>query len=155
LEKLAFLKGRKKTPPNPPDADSTQNNQNDIDDSSIIEDDFGDRRRVKARYKAAATLLRESIESCQSNWESFDFQELSDEPEDFNDAQFRNKINLALASKEDSIKDRTASSKCRYTVECIFTALSPFAKNFLTIAKEGQAVMRFSVFLICDLDSCA
>ena len=36
-----------------------------------------------------------------------------------------------LESRKKDIKDETAWSKCRETIECVFTALSPFSKNFL------------------------
>jgi hypothetical protein len=126
---------------------STQNShdQNPVSD---VEKDSGDRRRAKARYKEAASLLERSIKTRQGSWGSFDFQDLSGEPEDFDDSRFRNKINMALATRESSIKDRTTWSKCKYTVECIFTALSPFAKNFLMIAKGAQSVfLLISIFI--------
>ena len=121
---------------------STQHSHNK-DPISLVIEDSGDRRRAKERYKQAATLLEQSIQNRQGHWESFDFQDLSGEPENLDDSQFRNKINMALAAQETSIKDRTTWSKCKYTVECIFTALSPFAKNFLIIAKEVQSVILF------------
>ena len=53
-----------------------------------------------------------------------------------------------LAARESSIKDRKGWSTFTYAVECVFTALSPFAKNFLTVAKDAQAV--FPLFpLVC------
>jgi hypothetical protein len=117
--------------------------QDDQSSASHVENDYSDRQRAKARYKEAATLLEQSVKSHQGHRGFFDFGELVGEPEDFDDSQFRNKINVVLASRETLIKDRKAWSKCRFTVECIFTALSPFAKNFLMIAKEGQSVQPY------------
>ena len=139
-----FLKRAENTPSQPSQATSSTPN-NESDGSSVTELDFGERHRVKTRYKEAATLLQKSITSRQGLWGSFDFPQLSGEPEDFNDAQFRENINKVLVSHESSIKDRTTFSKCKYTVECIFTALSPFAKNFLTIAKEAQSALPFNI----------
>lgn len=128
---------------------STQNSNDQSPISDDVETDSGDRRRAKARYKEAASLLEQSIKNCDGYWGSFDFQDLSGEPEEFDDSQFRNKINMALATRETSIRDRTTWSKCKYTVECVFTALSPFAKNFLMIAKEVQSVsLSISIFIV-------
>ena len=128
---------------------STQNSHNHPPVPNVVEKDAGDRRRAKERYKEAAILLEQSINDSQGNWGSFDFQDLSGEPENFDDSQFRTKINLALATRETSIKDRRTWSKCKYTVECIFTALSPFAKNFIIIAKDGQSVLlSISIFIV-------
>ena len=41
---------------------------------------------------------------------------------------------------DTDVKDTTGWEKCKHAVWCAFTAFSPFAKHFLTIAKEGQAV---------------
>ena len=68
---------------------------------------------------------------------------VNDEPEDFDDSQFKNKINAILISRETSIKDREGWSKFTYAVEYVFTALSPLAKNLLTATKGAQSVMRF------------
>ena len=138
---LSLFKRRERTPSTTPSDTSTQNSHEQNLVSHVIEKDSGDRRRAKARYKEAAALLEQSIKLRQGHWGSFDLQDLSGEPENLDDSQFRNKINLALMSRENSIKDRTTWSKYRYTVECIFTALSPFAKNFLIIAKDGQSVL--------------
>src|SRR5271163_413634 len=124
---------------------------------SGVAEDYGDRDRALARYKEAANLLKESIKARQGSWGSFaDLPGLTGEPGDFDDAKFRKSIDLALASKEAAIKDRRSWSKCRYTVECIFTALSPFAKNFLTIASNAQSVRSLTLkfwFLINDADT--
>jgi hypothetical protein len=108
--------------------------------TSGIAEDYGGRDRALVRYKEAANMLKESIKAREGSWGSFDLPGLTGEPGDFDDAQFRKSINLALASKETAIKDRQSWSKCTHTVECIFIALSPFAKNFLTIAKNAQSV---------------
>ena len=76
-------------------------------------------------------------------WGSFDFEELSNEPEGFDDLQFKNKINAVFVSRETSIKDRKGWSKFTYAVECVFTALSPLAKNFLMTIKDAQSVIPF------------
>jgi hypothetical protein len=113
---------------------------------AVNNDDYDDQRRVLSRYKEAATQLKEAIKIRRGSSDPFDFEELSDEPEDFDDAQFKNKINAILTSRETSTKDKNGWSKFTYTLECVFTALSPFAKNFLTIAKNAQSVSHIILF---------
>jgi hypothetical protein len=82
-----------------------------------------------------------SIKACgQANtWEFLDFPELEGEPNTF-DQKFLQKLNSLLESRKKDIKDETAWSKCRETIECIITALIPFSKHFLTIATTAQSV---------------
>ena len=100
----------------------------------------GDRQRTRTKYLDAAKLLEETVKRHEGIWGSFNFPELGGEPEDFNDLLFREKINVILDNRKSEVKDQTAWQKCRHVVQCAFTAFSPFSKNFLTIAKDGQAV---------------
>jgi hypothetical protein len=105
--------------------------------------EYGDRQRAVERYREAAQLLTQSIKASHGyEWGSFEFPDLSGEPEDFNDSQFRDKINEALISRRRTVKDQNAWDICRQTALSVFSALSPFAKNFLKIAKDGQSVMQ-------------
>jgi hypothetical protein len=113
--------------------------------SQLLDNDYSDRQRVQSRYQEAATQLKEAIKIRKGPSDSFEFEELSGEPECFDDAQFKNKINAILTSRETSVTDRNKWSKFTYTVECVFTAFSPFAKNFLTIAKNAQSVSQYSL----------
>jgi hypothetical protein len=135
ISSVASRLKKKKSPPVSPATRSTQ-----TPSVQTVERNYDDRERTKERYAEAATLLEASLKGRQGNWGSFEFPELSGEPEGFNDLQFRHKIELALESRRNSVKDKTGWSRGRDIIECIFTALSPLAKNFLTIAKEGQAV---------------
>src|SRR5271168_5036551 len=100
-----------------------------------------DTQRTRNRHIEACKLLRMSIKACrQTNaWEFLDFPELEGEPISF-DQKFLQNVNDLLDSRKKDIKDETAWSKCRETIECVFTALAPFAKNFLTIATTAQPV---------------
>jgi hypothetical protein len=100
----------------------------------------GERQRTREKYLDAAKLLRETIEMYEGQWGSFDFPELNGEPEDFDDSLFREKINAVMDARETVVTDKTAWGRCKHAVQCAFTAFSPFAKHFLVIAKEGQAV---------------
>ena len=117
---------RRETPPPTP---APQGNQSQT--SQVSNTDYNDRQLAQIRYKEAADRLKEAIKIRKGPWRSFDFEELSGEPEGFDDSQFKNKINAVLISRESSINDRKGWSKFTYAVECVFTAFSPFAKNFL------------------------
>lgn len=106
--------------------------------------EYGDRQRAIERYTEAAQLLTQSIEASQGHqWGSFKLPDLSGEPEDFNDSLFRDKINEALTARKSVVKDQNAWAKCRQAALSVFSALSPFAQNFLKIAKDGQSVIQF------------
>ena len=99
----------------------------------------GDRERTRDRYREAARLLHEAVNE-RDEWKAFDFPELSGEPEAFNDAQFKDKIDKVLHSRNPAMKELSGWGKCTYAIQCAFAAFSPFAKNFLLIAKDAQAV---------------
>lgn len=136
--RLSSLFKRQNKPSSLPEATPPQRDEASV--PTPVVEDYNDRERALARYREATNVLSRSIENRPPQWGSFDLPGLAGDPEDFDDAQFRNKINLVITSKEASIKDRKSLSKCRNAIECLFTALSPFSKNFLTIAKEGQSV---------------
>jgi hypothetical protein len=100
----------------------------------------GDMQRTRARYLAAAKLLEEAVKAYEGRWGSFDFPELKGEPEDFDDSLFREKINIVMDAQKNGVNDQTAWAKCGHALQCAFTAFSPFAKHFLSIAKEVQAL---------------
>jgi hypothetical protein len=99
-----------------------------------------DRQRTVRRYIEATKLFDDVVKKQKGRWKVFDFPELSGEPDGVNDTVFKDKLNLAMEAKRNAISDQTAWEKCKHTVQCCFTALSPFAKNFLLIAKDGSSV---------------
>ena len=111
---------------------------------------FDDRQRTRDRYLKAAKLLQEKVKG-GGNW-GINFPELNDKAEeDFNDSQFREKLDKMMEAHRDVIKDREGWSKCRYIVEKIFDICSPFAKHFLTVATNVQSVL-FNICSILTLD---
>jgi hypothetical protein len=136
----SWIRGNKTT------AESTEVNPTSTETSREsphhIKSDDGDRQRTNERYLKAVTLLQSAVKARQEHgdFQWLDFPELIGEPEEFNDSQFREKINLAMETRKGAINDQSAWSKCKNTVECIFVALSPFAKNFLSIAQNAQSV---------------
>jgi hypothetical protein len=140
-DRLASLfKRRQQTPETASQVASVQTAESGEQDSSFNNADSGDRQRTKTRYLEAAKLLERVVKGPGGPWGSFDFPELKGEPGDLNDRRFREKLNTRLEARKREVKDQTMWAKCGHVVQCAFTAFSPFAKNFLTIAKEGQAV---------------
>lgn len=101
--------------------------------------DYRDQQRTKERYLEALNLLKEAIRGYQGVWGSFEFDELTGEPEKFDDALFKTKINAALESRQNAIKDESTFNKAKQVIESIYTSLSPLAKN-LMIARDAQSV---------------
>jgi hypothetical protein len=119
---------------------ATSNRDNHGRIAQVANSDYNDTQRTQNKYKEAADQLEEAIKARRNTWGSFEFDELSGEPEGFDDLQFKNKINTVIASRENSIKDKTGWSKFSYIVECFYTAFSPLAKNFLMVARDAQSV---------------
>jgi hypothetical protein len=116
------------------------------DDQSVPQtDSFGDRRRTEIRYKEAAKELTESLKLRRTNWESFEVPKFTDISEDDLIPQLRRQINTIWVTRKDTFKDRNLWSKGKNIMERAFIAMSPFAKNFLRIAKQGQAVCRLLI----------
>jgi hypothetical protein len=117
-----------------------------------------DRQRTKARYETAAKELEDAVKGLENIWGSFEFPELRGELEGFDKSQFQEKINKALETREHRAKDRRAWGKCRHVLQSAFVGFSPFAKTFLTIAKDGQSVipllvLRFLIFIDSNFES--
>jgi hypothetical protein len=100
--------------------------------STYNADAFGDRERTKLRYKTAVARLQKVLVSAPGHWGSFQVPELDDDNVGNPIDQLRDEINKALRGLK--------CEKKKNYLEKGFKALSPFAKNFLTVAKEGQSV---------------
>ena len=98
-------------------------------------EEYGDTQRVIARYSEATRLLEHAVKRREGSC----FPELKGEPGSF-DVSFRHKINMILNAGKEKAAKRGPRWKSRHVLQCIFTALSPFAKNFLLIAKDVQTV---------------
>jgi hypothetical protein len=133
------------TPPPATTATASQNNQSRA--LQVVNRDYNDQQWTQNRYKNAVNRLKEANKTCKGTWSSFDFNEFNDESEEFDDSQFKNKINEILTLRESSIKDKEGWSRFTYAVECVFTALSLFSKNFLTVAQNAQSVNATLVLL--------
>ena len=98
--------------------------------------DRGDQTRTRERYLEASRFLNKTLKSLEGDWKALDFPELAGEPDNFDDSQFRDKINEAIESRKFRIENKGALAKCGHAIQCAFAAFSPFAKNFLTIAQQ-------------------
>ena len=101
-----------------------------------------DGQRSKARYLEALSLLEDAVKGREARWGTFDFPQLKGELDDLSPSQFKESINTVI-ERNAPLKNTTTWAKCEYALQCCFTAFGPLAKNFLMIAKEGQAVGSF------------
>jgi hypothetical protein len=139
---------RKETSPTPPQIPTAGASM--AVSAPPVQDLSGDSRRATTRYLEAAKTLEKVVNHCKSQWGSFDFPELKGEPINPTDLQFKHKIDTVLEAQKSALKDQTAWEKCKHTIQCVFSALSPFAKNFLAIAANAQSVQScLSRFLTC------
>jgi hypothetical protein len=102
--------------------------------------DLSDRQETTQRFLKASKLLGEALDKCRiDGMGKIDFPELSGEPDQF-DLRFREKINNFLESRREAAKDKSAFAKAGDIINGLYTAVSPFAKNFLSVAIQGQSV---------------
>jgi len=99
---------------------------------------YDDQRRATWRYIEAVRILWEALQVHGGPGAAFD--ELSGEPRSYSDSLFRERINAVLEAQRTRVQDDSILERCKHTIQCAFTAFSPFAKNFLNIAKEALSV---------------
>jgi len=105
--------------------------------------DSHDREETKQRFAKASQALEEALKAWRS-WKYaesgvIEFPELVGEPERFDD-EFRNKLEKIMDTRKESLADKSLWVKSGDTIVAIFTAFSPFAKNFLSVAIHAQSV---------------
>jgi hypothetical protein len=100
-----------------------------------------DTQQTRNRYNDAIKFLQNVIEACGGKrWQALRLSKFEGEMEDFHDSQLREQIDEALKALNVSIKDQGVLGKCTHIIQCIFTFLSPLAKNFLKVAVTGSNV---------------
>jgi hypothetical protein len=107
-------------------------------------DNLTDRERTELRYKDAVERLQKSLKHRPANWETFQISSLPNIITNSNTdhlCYLQAEINKILESHKNSVKNANILSKGKSIVERTFKALSPFAKNILIVAKEGQSVI--------------
>lgn len=116
---------------------------------------FGDRERSESRYKSAAEQLVKSLSLRRANWEAFEIPKFSTISEHDTIPQLREHIQKTLEARKNTVKNKDFWSKGKNIIERTFTAMSPFAKNFLMIAKEGQQVSTYTfISFNIGIDTC-
>jgi hypothetical protein len=99
-----------------------------------------DTNRAYQRYENAKRKITDSLKIRRNDWESFDFPQLNGHSEQEELSTLRSEINNVLESRKRTVRASLSTwSKSKAIVEN-FTAISPFAKNFLTVAKDAQQV---------------
>lgn len=105
-------------------------------------DSYGDRETTEKRYIEAAGNLEAALKLPRKNWKSFkipDFRNLVDVNDPIPD--LREAIKKTLDVRASSIRDKSLWAKGKRCTERIFTAISPFAKFSLLVAKDGSNVI--------------
>lgn len=111
----------------------------------IAKEPANDTERTRERHEEACALLRKSIKACQKRDANglVDFDDLQESPESGNDGLLQ-RVNAILDERRRSIADKNTWTKCRDTIQCVFTALRPFVQNALTISKDAtQSVIPY------------
>jgi hypothetical protein len=138
----AFLRRKK-----PASASSTQTTPGESSQESPVESaESADTQKTQNRYNDAAKFLQDSIETRGGErWQSFRLSKLGGEMEDFRDSQLREQIDEALKVLNVSIENQDALGKCKHIMQCMFTALSPLARNLINIASTASNVNSFTI----------
>jgi hypothetical protein len=102
-----------------------------------------DTTNVMLRYERAREKLQVSLKAARNEWGSFDFAVLSAIPED-DVARLQGEINKVLDARKEAKDNPTKWRMCKGIVENVFTAMSPFAKNFLSVTKDAAQVLLIS-----------
>jgi hypothetical protein len=104
-------------------------------------DPSGDRERTEKRYCQAVELLQTSVKLPWKNWEAFEIPEFKNLADVINPIpQLQEDIKKTLEARASSFKDPRFWSTSKRVAERIFTAITIFAINFLSVANEGSAV---------------
>jgi hypothetical protein len=125
----------------------TQSNpvQSSTSGSNPAQEIYDDHTRVQRRYEEAVGKLKDALQYRKDGWDSLDFDIPDAKTDSFDDATFQDHLNDILKAREESMADKTVWGKFGRTVQTVFTVFSPFAKNFLNVAINAQAVLQTCV----------
>ena len=85
------------------------------------------------------SLLEDALKSGNEKWGNFEIPKFEGELENMNQGEFKEKLE-GLCQLYSQKRKGNALAQCAHAIECCFTAFTPFAKNFLSIAKEAAQV---------------
>ena len=97
-----------------------------------------DMTRTTLRYAKAVKDLKESLELGRENWEGFASPDAEGVSETI--TQMRGELETVLNAWKLSQENPDLWSKAKHRAVQVFTATSPFFKNFLTVAMNAQSV---------------
>lgn len=98
----------------------------------------GDRKRTLMRYIAAVEELKSALRLSRPGWETFEFPEFDIIPESNESLTLLQEAIEEKLNTSHDLQDKTIWQKGKILVERLFVGLSPFAKNFLTIARGAS-----------------
>jgi hypothetical protein len=99
----------------------------------------GHHHGASERYKQALAFLKDTLESKNEKWGSFDIPKLEEGATGLDAVAFQKGLQ-SICETYIQKHDRGCIEKCAHAIECCFNGLAPFMKNALEIAKEGAAV---------------
>ena len=99
---------------------------------------LGDDKRTTLRYTKAVKDLKKSLELGRENWVGFAFPDVESVSETI--TPMRGELETALNAWKLSRENPDLWSKAKQRAAQIFTATSPFFKNFLTVSMNAQSV---------------
>ena len=99
---------------------------------------LSDDKRTTLRYTKAVTDLKKSLELGRENWEGVALPDV--EGVSGKITQMRGELETALNAWTLSRDNPDLWSKAKHRAAQVFTATSPFFKNFLTVAMNAQSV---------------
>jgi hypothetical protein len=94
---------------------------------------------VELRYTQAIEQLQKSLALDPEKWKTFEIPDLGKISE-VDTSKLRAEIIKLLDSPKISSNNLNTWSECQKMIKRMFTAMSPFVKNVLIIAKHGQSV---------------
>jgi hypothetical protein len=89
--------------------------------------------------------LKASLSGARNEWGSFEFPEIDAIPE-HEVSKLQAGIKKLLNDRKEATENPTKWETCKGIAENVFIAMSPFAKHFLTVAKEAQSVNKLQSF---------
>ena len=104
-------------------------------------DKYGEYNRAKLRYTAASEALRVALEQHGIIWKYFQFPDAGVMLGGDDIPKLREEIKEMLDSRIHPAMNGNLWGTCKQTIERFFSATRPFAKSFLTVAKEGSSVL--------------
>jgi hypothetical protein len=92
------------------------------------------------KHHVAIEKLKSSLPDRRYDWRLFEFSGLHTLSEQGDSPNLRHEIEKVLNAKRQSLGNTTAISKSKAVIDCVYQALSPFVKIFLTVGRNVQSV---------------